>query len=123
MPVTYERRSLGKKCTLSSNPAGLSGNYPEILLKYVDIEVGRVVFGCPGMLACRRVEHGDGVVACGYPGMLACRRVEHGDGVVAPGRPDVLAFRRAEHGDGVVAFGYGGMLACRRASPTAEAMG
>jgi len=103
VPVTYERRSLGKKCTLYSDPAGLPGNYPEILLKYVDIEVGRVVSGRPGMVAFRRAERGDGVVAFGYAGMLPCRR--------------------AEHGDGVVAFGYAGMLACRRAFPTAEAVG
>jgi hypothetical protein len=103
VPVTYERRSLGKKCTLYSDPAGLPGNYPEILLKYVDIEVGRVVSG--------------------RPGMVAFRRAEHGDGVVASIRPDVWAFRRAERGDGVVACGCAGAWAARRASPTAEAVG
>ncbi len=123
MPVTYERRSHGKKCTFRPHLAGLPGNYPEILLKYVDIEVGRVVSGRPGMVAFRRAEHGDGVVAFGCAGMLACRRAEHGDGVVASIRPDVWAFRRAERGDGVVACGCAGAWAARRASPTAEAVG
>ena len=46
----------------------------EILLKHVDIEVGRVVSGRPGVWAFRCAERGDDVVAPGYAGMVACRR-------------------------------------------------